>query len=156
MIRATASSYLKHSIYSTHKIYFFILHYYFYKTPISIHLFYHLFYLNNNNFLIFYYIKQIITHMAHIPFSFFVVRKWRMREQPDEEREKKNKKNIYTMHHLHIFTSINVCIFWIKMYKIKYFLYFQNFCNHWCGCLHCHLQIYFSVPSFVDFFEPKY
>ena len=36
--------------------------------------------------------------------------------------------------YLHIFTSIDVGVFWVKMCKIKYILYFANFCNHWCGC----------------------
>ena len=43
---------------------FSILHAHFYKTLRSIYLFYHLFYLNNNISLIFYYIKQTTTHMA--------------------------------------------------------------------------------------------
>ena len=36
----------------------------FYKIFTSVYLFYHLFYLNNNISLIFYYIKQTTTHMA--------------------------------------------------------------------------------------------
>ena len=50
---------------------FSILHTHFYKTPTLVYLFYHLFYLNNNISLIFYYIKQNTTHMAP-PTSFFL------------------------------------------------------------------------------------
>ena len=46
---------------------FSILHTHFYKTSISIYLYYHIFYLNNNISLIFYYIKQALptcpTHL---------------------------------------------------------------------------------------------
>ena len=94
----------------------------------------------------------------HPPFSFFAVRRKQMREQLDGEREKKNKKIIctwtVTVHictvivhlqnnfvYLYIFTSTDVGIFWIKMYKIKHFLYFANFYNHvaqdWS--IHCNL-----------------
>ena len=50
---------------------FSILHTHFYKTSISIYLFYHIFYLNNNISFIFYYIKQAIIHMPHPPFSWW-------------------------------------------------------------------------------------
>ena len=50
---------------------FSILHIHFYKILTSIYLFYHLFYLNNNISLIFYYIKQTTTHMAP-PTSLFL------------------------------------------------------------------------------------
>ena len=51
-------------------IFFSILHTHFYKTSTSIYLFYHLFYLNNNISLIFYYIKQTTIHMAPPTFFF--------------------------------------------------------------------------------------
>ena len=50
---------------------FSILHTHFYKTSISIYLFYHIFYLNNNISFIFYDIKQAIIHMPHPPFSWW-------------------------------------------------------------------------------------
>ena len=131
---------------------FSILHTYFYKTLISVYLFYHLFYLNNNIFLIFYYIKQTTTHMAPSTFFFLCYEK-----KTDEkatwrgEKKKRIKKIIctwavtvnicmVTIHlqssfvYLHIFTSTNVCVFWIEMCKIEHFLYFANFCHHWYGC----------------------
>ena len=52
-------------------ILFSILHIHFYKILTSVYLFYHLFYLNNNISLIFYYIKQTTTHMAP-PTSLFL------------------------------------------------------------------------------------
>ena len=27
-----------------------------------------------------------------------------------------------------------MCVFFVKIYKMNYFLYFARFCNHWCGC----------------------
>ena len=36
--------------------------------------------------------------------------------------------------YLHIFTSTDVGVFWVEMRKIKYILYFANFCNHLCDC----------------------
>ena len=59
------------SILEKNKKTFSILHTHFYKTPTSVCLFYHLFYLNNNISLIFYYIKQTTTHMAP-PTYFFL------------------------------------------------------------------------------------
>ena len=49
---------------------FSILHIHFYKTPISIYVFYHLFYLNNNISLILYYILQTTTHRTPPTFFF--------------------------------------------------------------------------------------
>ena len=55
---------------------FSILHTHFYKTSILVYLFYHLFYLNNNISLIFFIISnKPISTWAHLPFSFFVVRR---------------------------------------------------------------------------------
>ena len=75
-----------------------------------------------------------------------------MREQLDGEREKKNKKIIYTwtvtvhiytvtVHlqrnfvYLHIFTGTDIGIFWVKICKIEHFLNFANFCNHYMFAL---------------------
>ena len=72
---------------------FSILHTHFYKTPTSVYLFYHLFYLNNNISLIFYYIKQTTTHMA--PSTFFLYFLWEENiwESNLTRREKKEQKN---------------------------------------------------------------
>ena len=65
----------------------------------------------------------------------------------ERERKKKNKKIIctwtVTVHictvtvylqnsflYLHIYTNIDVGVFWVKMCKVEHFLYFANFCNH--------------------------
>ena len=133
------------------KYIFSILSTYFYKTPILIYLFYHLFYLNNNISLIFYYIKQTTIHMALLIFFLLCCEK-KTDERTTWRGEKKRIKKIIctwiitvriymvTVHlqnifiYLHIFTSTDVSIFWIKMYKIEHFLYFVNFCCHSCGC----------------------
>ena len=59
------------SILQEKTFFFSILHTHFYKTPTLVYLFYHLFYLNNNISLIFYYIEQITTHMNPPTFFFF-------------------------------------------------------------------------------------
>ena len=58
-----------------YRTYFFYFTHSFYKTPISVYLFYHLFYLNNNISLIFYYIKQTTTYMAPPTFFFLCCEK---------------------------------------------------------------------------------
>ena len=49
------SSSKKFRLFYTKNLLFFILHHHFYKTPTSVHLFYHLSYLNNQVSLVFYY-----------------------------------------------------------------------------------------------------
>ena len=71
MIREIASVCAKFLSILPKKNTFSILHTHFYKTLTLVYLFYHLFYLNNNISLIFYYIKQTTTHMA-LPTSFFL------------------------------------------------------------------------------------
>ena len=46
-LRAIASALLKDSVYFIQKLTFSILHHHFYKTPISVHLLYTIFYINN-------------------------------------------------------------------------------------------------------------
>ena len=78
-------------------IFFYFTFSLFYKTPTLVYLFYHLFYLNNNISLIFFIISnKPLPTWPNPPFSFFVVRRRQVREQPDGERENKNKKIIYT------------------------------------------------------------
>ena len=105
------------------KYIFSILSTYFYKTPILIYLFYHLFYLNNNISLIFYYIKQITIHMA--PLIFFLLCCEKKIDERATGREKKNKKNHLHMNNNRAYMH-GYCLF------AKYFYIFAHFYKYWC------------------------
>ena len=62
-LRAFTSAHLKDSVLHQ-KSTFSILHYHLYKTPTSVHLFSHLFYLNNQFSQLFYYFLQL-THFTN-------------------------------------------------------------------------------------------
>ena len=91
---------------------FSISHTHFYKTLTSVYLFYHLFYLNNNISLIFIISNEPLPTWPHPPFSFFVVRRRQMREQPDREREKKKNKKIICKAVLYICIFLQV-LMWV-------------------------------------------
>ena len=107
------------------KYIFSILSAYFYKTPILIYLSYHLFYLNNNISLIFYYIKQTTIHMAPLIFFLLCCEKKDRWESNLTGREKKNKKNHLHMNNNRAYIH-GYCSF------AKYFYIFTYFYKYWC------------------------
>ena len=68
-LKAIASVWPNFSVYFTLRTYFFYFHYHFSKTLTSVHLFYNLFYLNNNIFLKFFIIILLFLSL----YLFFVL-----------------------------------------------------------------------------------